>query len=305
MNQLISQLSEILVTTFSRLNIWSILDILIVALMIYGLLLLFRGTSAFSALYGIVLLLVLVAILSQMPQLTMLNWLLRTTLPFLSITIVILFQPELRRAMERLGRVRSLFNWTLPANTEATTASIARTISEIARACRRLSERRYGGLIVLERETGLQEYVDTGIEIDGVVSAEFLLNIFFPNSPLHDKAVIIRGDRVVAAGCLLPLSQNEANVAHFGTRHRAGLGITEISDAIAIIVSEETGIISLANNGRMVRNLDEARLRKVLSVLYHPPVSDAGGRQTLLRRLRHPFSSKPSDTARATGGPKA
>jgi diadenylate cyclase len=140
-------------------------------------------------------------------------------------------------------------------------------VEEVARACRRLAERRHGALLVLERETGLQDYADGGVEIDAAVSAELLLTIFAPNTPLHDGAVIIRGDRALAAGCVLPLTLNTIDYT-LGTRHRAAIGITEQSDAIAVVVSEETGTISLANNGRIVRNLDEAKLKNILGLLF-------------------------------------
>jgi diadenylate cyclase len=256
-----------LVAAVDRVTIWSVLDVLIVALIIYGLLTLFRGTSAFSALYGIGLLLVAVAVVNSLPGLVMLNWLLNNLLPFLSFGLLVVFQPELRRAMERIGRVRGLFRRPLTARNQE---SIERAIAEVARSCRRLSERRYGALIVFERETGLHEYTDTGVQLDALVTSELLLTLFFPNSPLHDAAVVIHADRVIAAGCVMPLSENPLD-PQMGTRHRAALGITELSDALSVVVSEETGIISLANNGRMVRNLDEGKLRKVLGVLLAPP----------------------------------
>lgn len=255
-----------LVTALDRLTIWSILDILIVAIIIYGLISLFRGTSAFSALYGIGLFLIAIAVVGSLPGLIVLNWLLRNLLPFLSFGLLVVFQPELRRVMERIGRVRGLFSRPLTASEQE---NIEQAIAETARACRRLAERRYGALIVIERETGLHEYTDTGVMVDAIVTSELLLTLFFPNSPLHDAAVIVHGDRVVAAGCVMPLSENQLD-SSMGTRHRAGLGITERTDAISIVVSEETGIISLMNNGRMVRHLDEGKLRKALSVLCAP-----------------------------------
>ena len=266
-----TRLAQQVLTALDRLTIWSILDILIVAIIIYGLLSLFRGTSAFSALYGIALLLVAVAVVNSLPNLVVLNWLLRNLLPFLSFGLLVVFQPELRRAMERIGRVRSLLRRPLNARNHE---GIEHAIAEIARACRRLSERRYGALIVIERETGLHEYTDSGVQIDGAVTTELLLTLFFPNSPLHDAAVIVHGDRVVAAGCVMPLSESPLD-SSMGTRHRAGLGITELTDALSIVVSEETGIISLMNNGRMVRNLDEGKLRKVLGVLLAPAAPNA------------------------------
>ncbi len=263
------QIPTEVVTALDRVTFWSILDILIVAVIIYGLLSLFRGTSAFSALYGIGLLLLAVVVVSALPGLIMLNWLLSNLLPFLSIGLLIVFQPELRRAMERIGRVRGLISRPLTAGDHE---NVERAISEIARACRRLSERRYGALIVVERETGLHEYTDTGVLLDAIVTSELLLTLFFPNSPLHDAAVIVHGDRVVAAGCVMPLSENPLD-SSMGTRHRAGLGITERTDALSIVVSEETGIITLMNNGRFVRNLDEGKLRKALTGLILPPIA--------------------------------
>ncbi len=264
-------LAQYFLSTISRLNFWSLVDILIVALIIYGILSLFKGTTAFSVLYGIILLFIAVVVITSIPGLVMLNWLLDKSLPFLWIALIILFQPELRRVMERVGRLRALVNNPLVGQVAH---GPARAIEDIALTCRRLSERRWGALLVLERRTGLQEYVDTGVKIDGAVSLEFLLTIFFPNSPLHDGAVIIQGDRVVAAGCLLPLSDSSGHYQELGTRHRAAIGITEQTDALALVVSEETGTISLANNGRLVRNLDENKIKKVLTLLYGPQTSE-------------------------------
>jgi len=249
-----------------RASIWSVLDIAIVAILVYALLTLFRGTSSFSVLYGIAFLLGALLIIRSLPRLIVLNWLLTNTLQVFSVALLIVFQPELRRAMERIGRIRGLIHRPLGAP-EA--QGVERAIDEVSRACRRLSERRQGALMVLERETGLQDYAESGVIIDGTVSGEFLLQIFFPNSPLHDGAVIIDGDRIVAAGCVMPLSSNSLD-GSLGTRHRAGLGITEQTDALAVIVSEETGTISLANNGHLVRHLNEAKLRKVLGLIYRP-----------------------------------
>jgi diadenylate cyclase len=281
----LQELAKILSVAASHLNLWSALDILIVAAIIFGLLSLVRGTSAFSILYGLGFLLLIVVIVGSMPNLVMFNWLLRNSLPVLSLALIVVFQPELRRAMERLGRVRSLIERPLGAG-EPT--AVPRSIEEVARACRRLSERRQGALVVFERETGLQEYVETGVEVHGLVSTEMLLTIFFPNSPLHDGATIVHGDQIVAAGCVLPLSEGSLDF-QLGTRHRAALGITEVSDAVAVVVSEETGTISLANNGRIVRNLDEAKLRKVLSVLCRPPTRESF---SLWPHRRHRESAK-------------
>jgi diadenylate cyclase len=199
-------------------------------------------------------------VLSNVFNLTMLQFLLRNSIPALIFAIPVLFQPEIRRALEQLGRAGSLIPRTTVASPNTRVAEI------ISRAAQQLAERRFGALLIIERSTPLGEFASKGTAVDALVSPELLLNIFWPNSPLHDGAVIIHGDRVVAAGVVLPLAQSPT-VEHIGTRHRAAIGITEISDAIAVVVSEETATISLANAGRMVRNLGEARLQKVLSIL--------------------------------------
>lgn len=259
-----TSLIETVLSTLARIDARSVIDILIVAAIVYWILNLIQGTTAVALVRGMVTLILAGAILGSVLDLVVLNWLIRNSIPALLLAIPILFQPELRRALERLGRTSRIFSRG-DTNGEAIHA-----LEQISLACRRLSDRKWGALIVLERETALGEYVDTGVEVDGLVSVEFLMSIFFPNSPLHDGAAIVRGDRVVAAGCLLPLTENVFADHQLGTRHRAGVGITERTDAICVIVSEETGIISLANNGRIVRNLDEAKLNKVLPSLYYP-----------------------------------
>ncbi len=262
------ELIEAVATALTTLEWRSIVDILVVGLIVYWLLTLIQGTTANMVVRGIVTLLIVVTILAWALNLTMLNWLLRNSIPALIVVIPILFQPELRRALEQIGRAGGLI-----PHSPALTAS-AHVIDVIAIASRRLSERRWGALIVLERETGLGEYVGTGVPIDGSLSVELMLNVFFPNSPLHDGAVIVQGERLGAAGCVLPLADVHASPVHYGTRHRAAIGITEVADAIAVVVSEETGRISIANNGHLVSNLDEGKLRKVLGILYRPPGSD-------------------------------
>jgi len=264
----VADLLKAVVTAVALLEWRSVVDILLVGGIVYFLLSLIQGTTAIMVLRGIVTLLIAGTILANVLNLTMLNWLLRNSIPALIVVIPILFQPELRRALEQIGRAGGL----IPHNT-ALSAS-AHVVDIIAIAARRLSERRWGALIVLERETGLGEYVETGVPIDGALSVELVLNIFFPNSPLHDGAIIVRGERIAAAGCVLPLADVHASATHYGTRHRAALGITESTDAITVVVSEETGRISITNKGRLVGNLDEGKLRKVLGILIRPPVSD-------------------------------
>ncbi len=264
------ELFSAILAALAQLDWRSVVDIFVVSCAIYFVLTLIQGTTAVMVVRGIALLLLVGSGLAYVFNLTVLTWLLRNSIPALIIAIPVLFQPELRRALEQLGRAGA---WLPHANGVATSES-ARVADTIAVAARRLSERRWGALIVLEGETALGEYVQTGVEIDGAISVELLLNIFFPNSPLHDGAVIVRGDRIVAAGCVLPLSETQSRTAHLGTRHRAAIGITESTDAVSVVVSEESGRISLANKGVLQPNLDEGKLRKVLGILYHPTATD-------------------------------
>jgi uncharacterized protein (TIGR00159 family) len=243
----------------------SVLDVALLAACFYGVLTLIQGTTGFSILRGIAILYLVGGVLSNVFGLTTVSWVLRNSLPLLSVALVVLFAPELRRALEQVGRPTGVLHRPT-ANTP-----VGRTIDVLAASARRLSELRWGALVVLERETGLAEYVETGTRLDAALSQELLLNIFFPHAPLHDGAAIVRGERVVAAGCLLPLTETTRGAGHLGTRHRAAIGISERTDAVCVVVSEETGQISIANNGRMVRNLDEDKLRKVLEVIYRPP----------------------------------
>ena len=249
---------------FSRFDWIALLDISLVTLILFWLLFLLRETQAVQLLRGIIILVFLVGLLSFVRELRAFNWLMRNAIPALLVSIPVIFQPELRRALERLGRTSNLLA------SSSREQDMSRVIESVAAASQVLSERRHGALIVLERETGLAEYVDTGIGMDADVTPELLETIFFPNTALHDGAVIVRGDRIVAAACVLPLVENLAGERHLGTRHRAALGVTVGTDAVAVVVSEETGIISVAHNGRMIRHLDAKRLQKILSAFYEP-----------------------------------
>ncbi|MCX7624259.1 MAG: diadenylate cyclase CdaA [Thermomicrobium sp.] len=249
---------------FTRIDLRAIVDICSVALIFFWLLWVIQGTRAAQLVRGLVILVVAVVGAANLFHLQALNWLLRQALPALIIAIPVVFQPELRRALERLGHTGAWLRTPLSSHEVQT----EETIEEIVRAVQQLSRLRYGALIVIERETGLQDYADRGIPLDATLTQQLLVNIFFPNSPLHDGAVIIRGNRILSAGCVLPLSENPLD-PQMGTRHRAGLGITEESDAVAVIVSEETGQVSLAVNGRLYRNLDAERLRRALRALLH------------------------------------
>jgi diadenylate cyclase len=243
----------------------AIVDVLSVTLIIYGLLMLIQGTRADQILIGIAVLIGL-SVLVRILQLEVLGWLLQLALPALLVAIPIIFQPELRRLLEQLGRTSTIIQRPLTVLGTSQSHSATRTIDQICEATIRLSERRYGGLIAIERETGLNDIIARGEPLDAQVNASLLLNIFFTNAPLHDGAVIIRGDRIIAAHCLFPLSDEVSEAEQFGTRHRAALGISEVSDAVALVVSEESGTISVAIGGQLTRNLDEMRLRAILTM---------------------------------------
>lgn len=249
-------------------NIISIIDILIVAFVLYRLALLIRGTRAVQLIKGMVVLLIATA-LSSLLNLNTVHWLLKQTMTALVVALPIVFHPELRRALEKLGG-GDFFARPLIHMAEGDRSAL---INEVVRAVENMSASRTGALIVLERVTGLEEFVDTGISIDSLVSAELLINLFIPKSPLHDGAVIIRGDRLFAAACVLPLSESRELSRDLGTRHRAAVGLTEQSDALAVVVSEETGSVSLAVEGSLYRRLNESGLRELLVKFLQPTVT--------------------------------
>jgi diadenylate cyclase len=277
---------------FSRLTWLSVLDILLVALVIYSLLALVRGTQAVVLLRGIIFLVVAVGLLTRFLQLQAFSWLLRTALPALLLSIPVIFAPEIRRALERLGRAGTVLSF----NTRE--AEAQPVIEAITGTAVRLSERRHGGLIVIERQVGLKNYADTGVALDASISVELLVQIFYPNTPLHDGAVIVKGARVTAAACVMPLTASDTADRQMGLRHRAALGVTEVSDAVAVVISEETGTISVAHNGRMIQRLDAARLRHILAAFYRPR-GGGGWRQSLRRWMSRPRSA--DDAPRAMG----
>ena len=242
-----------------RESVKEIIDILIVSFVIYKLLQLIRGTRAIQLLKGIFVV-VSIWVLSFLFQLNTLQWMMNKLFTFGLLGIIVIFQPELRRALEQLGR-GTLFS---RSGTEVN-HDLNKRVSEIMKTVGYLSKRKIGALIVFERETGLNEYIESGIQIGAEISSELLTNIFIPNTPLHDGAVIIRHNQVMAAGCYLPLSENPFISKELGTRHRAAIGMSEISDAISVVVSEETGQVSLAINGMVVRDIKEESL---ISKLY-------------------------------------
>jgi diadenylate cyclase len=235
-----------------------VLDILIVSFVLYKLLLLIRETRAEQVLKGLAILL-LVTYLSDVLQFSTVYWILKNTATVGVIALLIVFQPELRKALEQIGRGQLLDRFFLHGDQDFT-----KLINELVHSVQNLAKTKTGALIVLEQKTGINEVIETGVKIDGELSEALIMNIFFENTPLHDGAVVIRGDRIAAAGCFLPLTENSNISKQLGTRHRAALGITEISDSIAIVVSEETGVISIANNGKLTRYLDSKALREML-----------------------------------------
>jgi diadenylate cyclase len=242
-----------------------VLDVGIVAFFLYRLFLLIRGTQAVQVMIGVGLL-GLIGLVANLLDLRLTSWIFRNAAPAILIGIIVLFQAEIRRALDQFGRIGFLGRPLAHYNLQA----FNRMIEEVVRATTKLAQQYTGALIVFEKETGLENYANSGIRINGELTAEFLEAIFFPNSPLHDGAVIIRGNTILAAGCVLPLA-DEANVRErMGTRHRAGLGLSMQTDAVVLIVSEERGQITVAHEGKLLRNLDPDRLRQVLSSLLQP-----------------------------------
>ena len=244
----------------------ALLDIALTALLIYGLFSLIQGTRAVRLVIGAILL-YLIYLLAQALDLRMLSGIMQTGAVVGLLALVVIFQPELRRALERLGRFGSLGWVTGPSGAAATAERVARTL---ARASAAMSAARVGALMVIERDAGLDDTAETGVLLRADLSEELLSSIFTPHAALHDGAVIIRGDRILAAAAVLPLSEASGARERMGTRHRAALGITELTDAIAVVVSEETGRISLVEHGRAIRDMDEERLRSRLVALLRP-----------------------------------
>lgn len=255
---------------FQRLDWLGVIDILLVTLIFFGILYLVRDTQAMILLRGIILIIVVVTLVTSLVNLPAFSWLIRTALPALVFAIPVIFAPEIRRALERIGRAGTFFRGT----TKNASEEILQTIQAVVGAAARLSARQHGALIVLERFDRLDEYLRTGAVVESNVTSELLMQIFFPNTPLHDGAVIISGNKIVAAACVLPLSSSgilaRSPERKMGLRHRAALGISEVSDAIAVVVSEETGTISIAHAGRMIRRLDVERLENILAAFYNP-----------------------------------
>jgi diadenylate cyclase len=263
-NSLLNNLSFV----FERLNWWNVVDLALVTMVFFAILLLLRDTQAMVLLRGVLLLIVLVSLLTSLEVLPAFSWLVRATLPALLLAIPVIFAPEIRRTLERLGRAGTI----MPVGRAEAGSQDA--IAAVVSAASRLSERKHGALIVMQRTESLDEFVATGVTLQARVTTELLLQVFYPNTPLHDGAVIISGTQLVAASCVMPLSASgvlaRTPERQMGLRHRAALGISEVTDAVAVVVSEETGNMSVVHGGRMIRRLDTERLENILRAFYRP-----------------------------------
>ncbi|MCJ7733281.1 MAG: diadenylate cyclase CdaA [Anaerolineales bacterium] len=264
---------------FERANWLSVVDILLVAAVVFLVLYLLRDTKAFVLMRGVLFLIVVISLLSSLRVLPAFSWLVSNTLPILLLAIPVIFAPEIRRGLERLGRSGSIFVQ------EQYSTEMEKIIQNVVRAIRRIAERKYGGLIVFSHLDSLQAYIETGIHLKAEVNPETLIQIFYPKTPLHDGAVIISNEVIAAAGCVLPLSSSgvleESPERSMGLRHRAALGIAEESDAIAVVISEETGIVSLAYNGKIDKYVPLDELQEKLCEFFQSEVSQ----KSLLSRL--------------------
>ncbi|MBV7271565.1 TIGR00159 family protein [Clostridiaceae bacterium UIB06] len=252
------EMIDIVVNSIKNMSLSSIMDILVVSYIFYKAYMLIKETRAEQLLKGIIFIILLIPV-SNFLNLTMMNWILTKTLTIGVLSFIIIFQPEIRRALEQLGR--TAFNDRHILEDEET---MERIVTEIVNSAENLSETKTGALIVIEQITGLEDIINTGTRLDAVVSSALLENIFVVNTPLHDGATIIRNDRIVSSGCFLPLTNSQEINKKLGTRHRAAIGLSENSDALVIVVSEETGNISLAVNGVLTRNYSRERLKDIL-----------------------------------------
>ena len=257
--EIVIQIWGIILILRNTIRIWDVIDILVMALLVYGILNFMQKTSASSVIKGLLIILG-VAWVSNLFNMKILSYLLRQVLQMGVILIVVLFQPEIRKMFERMGTTRLNTVFRRRGKQE----NIETVLRHIVTSCYEMSRGEQGAIIVVERKVGLNDFAVTGVDIDANVSSELILNIFFQNSPLHDGALIIREDRLLAAACMLPLSNNYSLSTDLGMRHRAGVGLSERSDAVVIIVSEQTGAISVAVEGMLKRNLDINTFEKLL-----------------------------------------
>ena len=259
---------------FQRVNWLSVLDILLVTLIFFAVLYSLRDTQAMVLLRGVIFLVVMLVLFTTLLELPAFSWLVQNSLPALLLAIPVIFAPEIRRALERLGRA-GIFTITLnPGVAEAQDVDFPKMLGSIVEAATRLSARQHGALIVIQRRDSLDQYIETGVQMRAHVTPELLLQIFYPDTPLHDGAVIISEGRIVAAACVMPLSAsgvlNRTPERQMGLRHRAALGVSEVSDAVSIVVSEQSGSISISHAGRMIRRIQPERLERILAAFFRP-----------------------------------
>lgn len=276
---------------FQRFTWLSVLDLFLVSAIFFTVLLALRDTQAVTLLRGLLVLFIILAFLATVVDLPAFSWLVDKALPALLIAIPVVFAPEIRRGLERLGRAGTP---TFGVFSKGRPAATAAAVKAVVEACARLSARRHGALIILQRRDSLGEYVRTGVVLNAQVTPELLIQIFHPNTPLHDGAVIIQEDRILAASCVMPLSASgvldRSAERQMGLRHRAALGISEVSDSIAVVVSEQNGSVSITHGGRMIRKLDPDRLENVLLAFFQMGDSTQP-RKGLLASIRGLFSS--------------
>lgn len=248
----------------STIGLRDILDILLVAIILYKMYEMLENTRAITLVKGLIILMGL-TLLSNWLELHAIFWLLQKTVTLLFLALPIVFQPELRRTLEHLGQGKFLGRSVFLNDEEARSL-----VNELTRAVFQMAEKKIGALIVVERDMGLNDICASGIQIDGLITADFLMNVFIPNTPLHDGAAVVRGKRLIAAGCLLPLTENRQLSSELGTRHRAAIGLSEQCDALIIVASEETGIVSVAEEGRITRRLTAEQLKAWLKPIFSP-----------------------------------
>ena len=270
---------ESLQTIIREIRWQDVIDIIIVTFVFYRLLLLIKGTRAFHMLMGLVVLFV-AFIVAKWIGLYTIEWLIQSFWSYIVLALIILFQPEIRRALAQMGN---------PLTQRLLSIEESKNIEEIIRACVSLANKRIGGIIVIERNTELKDLIEVGIPLDARITKELITSIFLPYSPIHDGAIIIKGDRIVAAGCFLPLTLSADISKTLGTRHRAAIGITEETDAVAIVISEETGTISVSIGGQLTRNLDSASLRQILTGIFQKGKRE---RNILLSKIDSIFPDK-------------
>ena len=271
-----------------NIGLIDVVQVLLIAVVVYYFILWIKQTRAYTLFKGMILIALIVMIAALTGMETIL-WIFRNISTVVLVALVVIFQPELRKMLEQLGQKKIMASiFPFDSGKEVKERFTDKTVNELIKACFDMAEVKTGALIVIEQEIRLDEYVRTGINVDALLTSQLLINIFEHNTPLHDGAVIVRGNRIVAATCYLPLSDNMELSKQLGTRHRAGVGISEVTDSVTIIVSEETGQVSVAQNGRLLRNISSSQLREVLEKAQNKKIVDNNKlRQLLKGRVKH------------------